>query len=188
MRSWDNARVLATRGWNVHGITLSPAEQLSATLICSKVWVHDLDTGLPEGAAGSYDLALLSHVLEHLRYPETVLRRISRILQPGGYIAVALPNILNWHQRLLFLFGKFEYTEQGIMDETHLRFYTFSSGKQLLQRCGFKVVRAKAAGSILPWGSLRKAIPSFTSAVDRFFCRISPGMFGRQLLYIARKK
>ena len=184
----DNARILATRGWIVHGITLSPAERTSAALVCSKVWVHDLDTGLPKGAAGLYDLALFSHVLEHLRNPEMLLCQTRRILRPGGQIAVALPNILNWHQRLLFLLGRFEYTEQGIMDVTHLRFYTFSSGRKMLEACGFRVVRAKAAGSILPWGPLRRAVPSLTSTIDRLFCGINPGLFGRQLLYLASAK
>src|SRR5258708_1640186 len=48
----DNARILATRGWNVNGITLSQEEQASASLVCSAVWIHDLDTGLPGDVAG----------------------------------------------------------------------------------------------------------------------------------------
>jgi 2-polyprenyl-3-methyl-5-hydroxy-6-metoxy-1,4-benzoquinol methylase len=181
----DNARILAKRGWDVYGITLSPEEQASASLVCSAVWIHDLDTGLPGDVAGPYDLALFSHVLEHLRNPEALLCQIRQILRPGGQIAVALPNILNWHQRLLFLLGRFEYTDQGIMDVTHLRFYTFTSGKRMLEACGFRVIRAKAAGSVLPWGSLRTFIPSFTTAIDRFFCWINPGLFGRQVLFLA---
>ncbi|MDR3546905.1 MAG: class I SAM-dependent methyltransferase [Candidatus Pacebacteria bacterium] len=184
----DNARILAVRGWSVDGITLSQAEQESARLICSDVWVHDLDTGLPDETAGPYDVAVLSHVLEHLRNPEALLCRVRKILKPGGKIAVALPNILNWHQRLLFLFGRFEYTDQGIMDITHIRFYTFSSARRMIEACGYNVVRAKASGSILPWGPLRKAAPLLTSSVDRLFCWISPGLFGRQLLYLACAK
>ena len=181
----DNARILATRGWNVHGITLSPEERASASPVCSAVWIHDLDIGLPRDVAGPYDLILFSHVLEHLRNPEALLRQTRQILRPGGQIAVALPNILNWHQRLLFLLGRFDYTDQGIMDVTHLRFYTFISGRKMLESCGFRVVLTKAAGSVLPWGSLRTFIPSFTTAIDRFFCWINPGLFGRQLLYVA---
>jgi 2-polyprenyl-3-methyl-5-hydroxy-6-metoxy-1,4-benzoquinol methylase len=184
----DNARILAARGWSIDGVTLSHAEQASAKSVCSKVWVHDLDTGLPVETTGPYDLVVLSHVLEHLRNPEMLLCQVRRVLRTGGTIAVALPNILNWHQRLLFLFGRFEYTEQGIMDNTHLHFYTFSSARRMLETSGFTVVRAKAAGSIIPWGAIRKTAPYFTSAVDRFFCSIRPGLFGRQLLYIACPK
>jgi hypothetical protein len=92
---------------------------------------------------------------------------------------------LNWHQRVLFLFGRFEYTDQGIMDVTHLRFYSFLSGRTMLESCGFRIIRAKAAGSVLPWGFLRRIAPAVTSAVDRFFCLINPALFGRQLLYLA---
>jgi 2-polyprenyl-3-methyl-5-hydroxy-6-metoxy-1,4-benzoquinol methylase len=184
----DNARILDKRGWSVSGITLSQEEQTSAAPTCSKVWVHDLDTGLPADVSGPYDLILLSHVLEHLRTPETLLCQFHRFLRRGGQIAVALPNILNWHQRLLFVLGSFEYREEGIMDMTHLRFYTFSSAKRMLEACGFTVVRAKASGSILPWGPLRRLLPSLTSTTDRFFCWISPGLFGRQILYLAKTK
>jgi len=184
----DNARILAARGWSVFGITLSPAEQASAEQVCSKVWVHDLERGLPEAATGPYDLVILSHVLEHLRNPESLLSQISRAITPEGRVAVALPNILNWHQRLLFLAGRFEYSEEGIMDNTHLRFYTFSSARQMIEKSGFRVVRAKGAGSVLPWGPLRQLVPCFTSSIDRLFCRLRPGLFGRQLLYVAVAK
>jgi 2-polyprenyl-3-methyl-5-hydroxy-6-metoxy-1,4-benzoquinol methylase len=182
----DNASILAKLGCTAHGITLSRVEFASAVQACSKVWVHDLDNGLPQEVAGPYDLILLSHVLEHLRRPEALLVDLRRIIRPGGKIAVALPNILNWYQRLLFLSGRFEYEDEGIMDTTHLRFYTFSTGRKMLEACGFSIVRAKAAGSILPWGSLRQVVPSLLSTVDDFFCRIRPGLFGRQLLYVAR--
>jgi SAM-dependent methyltransferase len=181
----DNARILAQCGWTVHGVTLSETEQASALHVCSRVWVHDLDTGLPPEMEDLYDLVLLSHVLEHLRTPEALLSQISKALLPGGQIAVALPNALNWHQRLLFLLGRFNYTDEGIMDSTHLRFFTYTTGRAMLEECGFRVVSAKAAGSVLPWGTIRRIIPSFTSAVDRFFCFIRPGLFGRQLLYLA---
>lgn len=184
----DNARILAAHGWTVFGITLSAAEQTFAEPACSEVWVHDLEKGLPEEATGPYDLVVLSHVLEHLRNPESLLSQISQVIMPGGQVAVALPNILNWHQRLLFLAGRFEYREEGIMDNTHLRFYTFSSARQMLEKCGFRVVRAKGSGSILPWGPLRRLIPFFTASVDHFFCRLRPGLFGRQLLYVVVAK
>ncbi len=176
----DNARILAARGWSVNGITLSEAEQASAVLVCSKVWVHDLDTGLPESVAGPYDLVVFSHVLEHLRNPEALLCQVRSILRPGGKIAVALPNILNWHQRLLFLFGRFEYTDQGIMDITHLRFYTFSSAIRMFEACGFGVSCAKAARKLLeaffrgafseelPRLSLTRLIGSFAALIQDF--------------------
>lgn len=184
----DNARILVSRGWSVFGITLSQIEQVAAEAVCSKVWIHDLDEGLPDESGQSYGLIVLSHVLEHLRNPEALLVQISRLLTPDGQVAIALPNVLNWHQRLLFLVGRFEYTEQGIMDNTHMRFYSFASARRMLEACGFQVIAARAAGSILPWGPIRKRLPSFTAFVDRLFCALRPGLFGRQLLYIAIAK
>lgn len=184
----DNASILAKLGCSVCGITLSRVEFASAVQVCSKVWIHNLENGLPQEVAGPYDLVLLSHVLEHLRIPEALLVDLPRIIRPGGKIAVALPNILNWYQRLLFLSGRFEYQDEGIMDTTHLRFYTFSTGRKMLEACGFRIVRAKAAGSVLPWGCLRQLVPALLRVVDDVFCWIRPGLFGRQLLYVAQLK
>jgi len=184
----DNAQLLRCKGWNVTGITLSPAEKELASETCSAVWVHDLEKGLPSDLAGPFDLVVLSHILEHLRCPEVILSELRRVLRPGGCIAVAVPNVLNWYQRVQFLVGRFEYAEQGIMDSTHVRFYTLSSARRLLESCGWEVFKEKAAGSILPWGKLRRIVPRVPEFIDAVACRIRPGLFGRQLLYVARAK
>ena len=181
----DNARILVNRGWKVCGITLNRGEQESAAQVCTDVWVHDLEDGLPEDLTGPFDLIVLSHVVEHLRNTKSLLRQIHKILAPNGEIAVAVPNVLNWHQRVLFLFGKFEYTNEGIMDSTHLAFYTYGSARRMIESCGFKVVKAGADGNILPWGNLRRVFPRATTAINRFFCTLRPSLFGRQLLYLA---
>ena len=181
-----NAALLVKQGCAVDGITINGAEYETASLICSRVWIHDLDSGLPEDIAGPFDIILLSHVLEHLRAPEKLLLQIHGILDPGGRVAVGLPNIMNWHQRLLFLAGLFEYRDEGIMDKTHLRFFTFASGKRMLENCGYLVRQAGAAGSILPWGRLRCVIPETVNRIDRVFCSLWPALFGRQVLYIAQ--
>lgn len=181
----DNARLLAQRGWRVVGITLSPQERDIAAQVCVKVLVRNLDEGLPEDLDGPFDLVVLSHVLEHLRKPERVLAQVREVLAPGGEVAIAVPNVLNWHQRLLFLIGKFEYSDEGIMDATHVAFYTFKSARALIESTGFAVIKAGAAGSILPWGPLRRYLPGVTSSIDRLFCAVRPGLFGRQLVYLA---
>lgn len=182
----DNARILRSRGWCVTGITLSIEEQRLASEHCERVLVADLEQPLPEAVGGGYDAIVLSHVLEHLVAPEQLLSRLRALLSPRGVVVVALPNVLFYPIRLRALLGRFEYTRDGIMDATHLRFYTFESGLALLRANGLEVVTALAEGGFPLW-KLRRSLPApLVARIDQEACRRSPGLFGRQSLYLAR--
>jgi SAM-dependent methyltransferase len=181
----DNARILRSRGWTVTGITASSAEQQVAAEHCDRVFLADLEDPLPAEIGGPFDLVILSHVLEHLVHPEALLHALQALLSPNGVLAVALPNVLFYPQRFKALRGRFEYERDGIMDETHLRFFTFASGRELLRRSGFRVLSAGAAGGVPLW-KLRRLLPqSWIDRVNRVACRSWPGLFGRQCLYLA---
>jgi len=180
-----NARLLRTRGWEVTGITLSPGERERALAHCTRVALADLDAPLPEEVGGGYDLVLLSHVLEHLVRPERLLEELRRVLAPGGVVLVALPNLLFYPIRLRLLLGRFDYEREGILDETHLHFFSFASGAALLERSGLRLIEARAAGGF-PLACLRRWLPAAAVAqIDAGACRAWPGLFGRQLLYRA---
>lgn len=182
----DNARILRSRGWRVTGITLSQQEQRLAAEHCERVFVADLEQPLPDAIDSGYDAVVLSHVLEHLVFPERLLSRVGTLLSSTGVVAVALPNVLFYPIRLRALFGHFDYTPDGIMDATHLRFYTFESGLALLRENGFEVVEALAEGGFPLW-KLRRLLPaSLVERIDRLACRRRPGLFGRQSLYLSR--
>lgn len=182
----DNARLLRARGWSVTGITLSPGEQQAARAHCERVELADLEQPLPESIGTGFDLVLLSHVLEHLVHPEVLLESIKRVLAPGGAVLVGLPNVLFYPIRLKALLGRFEYTPGGIMDETHVRFYTFETGAALLRRNGFSVVEMRAEGAFPLWVLRRVLPPAVARFLDASVCRIWPGLFGRQSLYLAK--
>jgi SAM-dependent methyltransferase len=182
----DNARILKARGWRVTGITLSVEEQRLAAEHCERVFVTDLQQPLPEAVGAGFDVVLLSHVLEHLAAPELLLAEVKRVLSPDGVVAVALPNVLFYPVRFAALAGHFEYTEDGIMDATHVRFYTFESGAALLRANGFDLASARAEGGFPLW-KLRGLLPAvLVGRIDRAACRLRPGLFGRQCLYLAR--
>ena len=182
----DNARILRARGWRVTGITLSESERRLAAEHCERVFVADLEEPLPNAIGDGYDAVVLSHVLEHLVAPERLLGRVKGLLSSRGVVIVALPNVLFYPIRLRATFGRFEYTPDGIMDSTHVRFYTFESGLTLLRENGFEVVESLAEGGF-PMGRLRRLLPaSVTARIDRGACRLAPGLFGRQSLYLSR--
>ena len=91
-----------------------------------------------------FDLILFADVLEHLRDPVAVLRRCADTLKPDGNIIVSVPNVANFIVRLSLLFGRFDYDDLGILDRTHLRFFTHKTLRQLLQECGFGIERMVA--------------------------------------------
>jgi hypothetical protein len=83
--------------------------------------------------------------------------------------------------------GRFDYESHGIMDNTHFRWYTFRSAKEMLESHGFDVLEAAATGSV-PLRFVRKFMPRMSAKVDRFFVRLFPGLFGAQLIYVARPR
>lgn len=180
-----NAGALAARGTIVDGVTLSEEEAAAARRVCRSVWVHNLESGIPDAAMGPYDSCIASHVIEHICFPEALLAGVRRVLAPGGTFVVALPNLMNYKTRFALMRGRFEYEDGGIMDNTHFRWYTFDSAQRLFERHGFVVTRAWAEGSF-PLKGVRKVVPALARGVDRAATSIAPGVFGWQLLYTLR--
>ena len=184
----DNARILKELGKTVDGITLTESEAAEAGKYCRKVFVHDIENGLPPGLEEKYDTVICSHVLEHLRFPQKVLADIRQRLKNSSQLIVALPNIMVYKYRLKLLLGKFEYEEGGVMDDTHFRWYTFKSGKKLLEDNGFSVIKAWVDGGV-PFGRISKFLnPVTQKGIKKILFSISPGFFGGELLYQAKVK
>jgi 2-polyprenyl-3-methyl-5-hydroxy-6-metoxy-1,4-benzoquinol methylase len=100
----------------------------------------DIETQLPDIATASVDLILCLDVLEHLNNPWEAMRRLSQLLKPGGLWIISVPNIRNYHVLADLAFrGRFFYTDSGIMDRTHLRFFTRSSLIEMVESSGAQV-------------------------------------------------
>lgn len=182
----DNARILALAGLTVDGVTLSEAEAVLARKYCLKVIIGDLEKGLPSGLAINYDTVIASHVFEHICYPEKVLADLRSILSPSGLLIVALPNILFWKYRLKLLSGDFEYESSGIMDNTHFRWYSFTSAQRLLEKNGFAIDKARAEGAF-PLPLVRRFLPKrLVRSTDTLAAKLLPGLFGYQFILSAR--
>jgi len=181
----DNARILSDRGWCVTGITIDPREQEAARQFCEAVYIADLEQGLPPDVDGAFDAVLASHVLEHLARPERLLREVHQRLSPGGVLAVALPNIAHYRQRISRLRGQFNYTDTGQLDRTHLRFYTYRTAIQLLEQNGYELVNAMATGTLPLWKA-RLVSRNMASSLDKWAVRQRPNLLGYQCLLLAR--
>lgn len=87
----------------------------------------------------SYDLILLGDVVEHLINPWNVIKKLRLYLRPHGYLLISIPNIQHWRNIVNLIFGKWEYSGSGMMDITHLRFFTKGTIVRLLENSGFFV-------------------------------------------------
>src|SRR5262249_44560706 len=88
-----------------------------------------------------FDVVVCADVLEHLAHPEQLLERIRSWLKPEGRLLASIPNVANVSVRASLLGGGFSYAERGILDRTHLRFYTRSTARRLLEDAGFRLRR-----------------------------------------------
>lgn len=89
----------------------------------------------------SFDYIICADVLEHLIDPWTILADLATFIKPGGRLVVSLPNVQHWSVWApLILSGRWEYCEAGIMDRTHLRFFTRSSSQKLIIRANLQVI------------------------------------------------
>ncbi len=182
----DNARLLRAAGWSVRGVTLDVTERAAAAAFCDEVHLADLAHGLPFVADHSIDLVVLSHILEHLADPAALLAEAARVLTPTGAVAVALPNIAHFRPRAALARGRFDYTDTGPMDSTHLRFFTVSTAARLLRDSGLRIVTEDVAGG-LPWWRLRAVVPpTVLTRADRWLVRRWPNLLAWQSLFLAR--
>jgi 2-polyprenyl-3-methyl-5-hydroxy-6-metoxy-1,4-benzoquinol methylase len=124
----------------VHGIELSESAALEATSRLDQVWVGDLSLFDWTQADTDYDVIIAADVLEHLADPWETLRQLRRILSVGGRIIASVPNVRYWKVIADLLFrGEFRYVDAGILDRTHLRFFTKSSLGRLFAEAGYTV-------------------------------------------------
>lgn len=80
-----------------------------------------------------FDVVVCNQVLEHLRNSEQVLGRLLELLKSSGTIIIGLPNVCNAKDRFNLTFGKWQYTPIGVMDKTHVRFFSYDSARMLIE-------------------------------------------------------
>ena len=139
------AKTLGAFGNTVTGVEYDPAAAAEAEPHLHRVVVADLDqVDLAEAVGGdSFDVIVFGDVLEHLRDPLPSLRSARRMLNPGGYIVISIPNIAHGDVRMSLLLGRFPYGNLGLLDNTHLRFFTRQSLQDLLTDAGFVAAQVR---------------------------------------------
>jgi 2-polyprenyl-3-methyl-5-hydroxy-6-metoxy-1,4-benzoquinol methylase len=135
------ARHLTARGWKVTGLETDPVAAAAGAVHCERMIVADLDAGVPP-LEGEFDAIVCADVLEHLRDPRATLATLRRALASTGEVVVSVPNVAHLWMRLSLLIGRFDYAERGILDRTHLRFFTRRTLAALVGEAGLRMTRA----------------------------------------------
>ncbi len=139
------AAVLHQAGNAVVGIDIDEGGLAAAQHACERTIKADLDHVELDEIVGEdrFDVVVFADVLEHLRNPARLLGSSRRIMREGGYAVVSIPNVAHGAVRLALLRGRFEYQQLGILDDSHLRFYTRESVLKLLSESGFIATRVE---------------------------------------------
>jgi glycosyltransferase involved in cell wall biosynthesis len=184
-------RELVRAGNRVTGIDCEP--NISADAGYEAVVRTDVETGLGSLVGNStqpFDRILLLDVLEHLRDPSPVLQDARRLLAQRGKLIVSVPNTVNFTVRLMVLFGRFRYDDRGILDWSHLRFFTKSTIRKLLEQHGYRITGRHF--SIIP---IERVIPvrpenRFLRFANRVLCALTsaaPGLFAYEIVLVAER-
>lgn len=135
----------------VHGMELTEAMGQEAKPHVDQLWVGDAEVLILSMEASQYNVILCLDVLEHLVDPWSFVAQLSRVLKPGGCVIASIPNLRTftviWN---LLVRGRFDYASHGIMDQTHLRFFTKKTAIELLNTGELAVDRWEYS-PFFPW-------------------------------------
>jgi SAM-dependent methyltransferase len=134
-------------GWTC-GIELCEAPAAQARGKLNQVIVGDIENLSLDLSPTSFDVLLMSEVLEHLRDPASVLRRLRTLLKPGAIVLAGSPNVCHYSIILMLLRGRWDYEREGTMDETHVRWFSPATYRQLFEKAGFVVDHVRPASPL----------------------------------------
>jgi glycosyltransferase involved in cell wall biosynthesis len=183
-------QALRLEGHHVVGVDAEKPEGVAERL--DEFHQADLDQGIPSEIVGPFDVIVAADVLEHLRRPEEILDDARRLLAPRGVVVVSVPNFGHWYPRARVMAGRFDYDRRGILDETHLRFFTRHSFERLVASCGYRIRRRDATGlplEVAERGARAGSSPRTAGAgdlirkLDRTAVAAWPTLFGYQFVY-----
>lgn len=157
-----------------------------------------------------FDAIIFADVLEHLSSPADVLRQYLEFLAPDGAVIISLPNVGLWSVRLSLLAGRFDYADTGVLDRTHLRFFTRKSARRLIEEAGLTIARSTYnPGIVRPFVPLVKKMMSsggrsdpsaileskpyrvYLKTIDpleRMISSVWPGALAFQMIFEARRR
>jgi len=170
------------------GVELDPGAAAEGARFFDHAVTGDLLEGISGPWEEPFDVVIAGDVLEHLPCPEDLLSGLRPLLKPGGALLVSLPNVANVTVRLGLLFGRFAYAPRGILDRTHVRFYTRASARALLAEAGFRITGEDSTAMPVELAVPALSRPPLAAPVRgaaRALAAAWPTLFGYQFVFEA---
>ena len=179
-------------GWEISGIELDPTDAHAASANGLTVINEELSTGIDLLDGCKFDVILAADILEHLPNPRDICVSLLPLLKDShSRLIVSIPNVANILIRIQLLFGGFNYTDRGILDRTHLRFYTRKTLLKLLDIEGLSVIKLTPTPIRVEMVIPTKVPPLLNTGIQQIlFCitRIMPALLGYQFVVTLEKK
>ncbi|MFA5995839.1 MAG: class I SAM-dependent methyltransferase [Patescibacteria group bacterium] len=161
-------------GVDIDEQSCSQARQHLDNVLCGDI--TQLISKLPEAY---FDCISCNDILEHLVDPFTLLLKLKKKLSPQGVIICSVPNVRYFFiLKELLLHKQWRYTDAGILDKTHLRFFTKNSLKNMFETLGYSVLTIQGINPITPWKFIWLKLLSFGYLADtqylQFACVAKP--------------
>lgn len=127
----------------VYGVELNESAARIARLV-GDVQIGDVESGDIDFPAEFFDCVLCPDVLEHLKNPSRILKKIANSLRPEGVVIASIPNVMHFSVIKELIEGNWTYRDSGILDSTHLRFFTLSEINKLFLGSGYRIIDVAA--------------------------------------------
>ncbi len=167
----------------VYGIEISN-DRKEAGKVLDGVYSFDLDAEWPEEIyERKYDVVFLGDVIEHLKNPDASFRNILKLLSKNGRVFVSTPNVAHISVRLELLGGNFEYEKMGILDSTHLKYFTLNSLSDLVTGAGYNIVRIDSSESDYPKEVVESLLEQYGLSANKKFWNMVASPAARTFQY-----
>lgn len=178
-------RLIDTKGCKVWGIEIDREKAEEARKFYEDVYVGTIeDERFLNSIEPKFDIIIFADVIEHLHNPEPVLKFAARQRNENGYILLSVPNIGHWQIIKDLILGRFDYEETGLLDRTHLHFYTRNSLERLLSSCKLEIMsRDRTLGIFVSEANRILLWVKFKIALIKLLSNIFPDLFTYQFIY-----
>lgn len=135
---------LVAKGHRVTGVELDPVAAEAARAVLQEVHTGNVESFFAAHPDRRYDAILFGDVLEHMANPAATLRHCAEHLAEDGAVAISLPCVTHGSVRAMLLEGRWEYADYGLLDRTHLRFFSREGMAGLISEAGLRIERLQA--------------------------------------------
>jgi methionine biosynthesis protein MetW len=165
----------------VVGVEQDPRLAEIARRVCAQVHEVNLEAEGLRKIQGKFTAIFFGDVIEHVRNAPELLRQATELLEVGGRVIVSTPNFVHIKNRVRVLFGTFEYRDAGLLDRTHVHFYTKRTLYGLLEETGYRIVKTDFTTGVMNLASLR-------NRALHVFARAYPNLFAYQFIVAAVRR